>query len=710
MKKIFICFFLIFSLTASAQSSKKPVQKKQPASKQEIKKVMPEEEEDIDPEGDEVDKMIDDAIKKTSKDPAQGKKQMNALPNELNNNQIPKLSKKIIRATPATEATLLTDLKAMLTKAEAGLDPQIKNKLVSYAGNARQTGYEGVALWMDKQPDAALYLMLKACTLDPGDLVLLNNFSTCLSMSGLPDKAIPMLDYLKNNLPENATVLNNLGQAWLSLGNISNAKSLLEKAVKYDTTHPEANYSLSLIAARQGNNPQCAGFLDRSMEGSVNPTVYGQWSSHPSAKHPADIIRNHFKKFYKETPITKRWRLPGIPSSVKQAQEQDESILQFFQDLGETLNDISSRLPDILESTHQKETEIINQQNNERRNLKTLDDINRFHNKYRGYAHPLKFQAQLMFNSFIDDSYSNSFSKRLEQEEAARTEKIKALNNSLKAITEQITAINKQIDKIEGGENTDEEKQVQELQKKACALQKKFQIQELAGKAEINNQYIAKAEDLLNQKLQEELFWTALYHVPDNPYPYLYKCYEDYLKAIYKMRGLYPIPARPEIICEIEKDYYQSPQVTGELQFWEDSHCPVDIDWDVYYSGMTFNCKEVKIWAKYKGVGLDWTRKVDRETWETTESEISVTAGKEFEKKGPGGTKGSIGVEEKVTVKLDGNYIPVDLIVKGSVGVEVSAPGGIKAGTDIGSVEISVSSGMRGEGPVPGAIGKMFGN
>jgi hypothetical protein len=43
-------------------------------------------------------------------------------------------------------------------------------------------------------------------------------------------------------------------------------------------------------------------------------------------------------------------------------------------------------------------------------------------------------------------------------------------------------------------------------------------------------------------------------------------------------------------------------------------------------------------------------------------------------------------------------------------GVELSGPMGGKAGADLGSVEISVQGGLRGEGAVPDLVNKMFGD
>src|SRR6185295_8999974 len=135
-------------------------------------------------------------------------------------------------------------------------------------------------------------------------------------MSGMPEKAIPILEYLKNKLPNNATILNNLGQAQLGMGNIIKAKVLLEKAVLKEDMHPEANRSLSKIALKEGNIQKAVTYLEKAMAGGFDNETYNQWHKLAPGKDVAGFIRLNHKKYYKEVPITKRWMMPDIPSSV----------------------------------------------------------------------------------------------------------------------------------------------------------------------------------------------------------------------------------------------------------------------------------------------------------------------------------------------------------------------------------------------------------
>lgn len=303
---------------------------------------------------DEAQKMMDKAIGKMGKDRAEVKKKMAAVP-ESHLNEIPKVSTRLIAGTPATEAAILAYLNAILLKAQSALSPAKKTKAAQYFGKGRETGYYGVVFWINKEHDLALYLMLKACIEMPQDKLLLNNFATCLSISGLPEKAIPILDYISNKLPHNGNVFNNLKQAWLSLGNISKAKPLLEKAVSKDEVHSEANRSLGKIALKEGNTAKAVAYMGKSMTGGLTTEAFNQWSGIAPVKDVSIFIRANHKQNYKEVPITKRWVLPDIPSSVSEAQEKEQSLRQFFANLEATLSDMPDKIEELNNAKLEKE-------------------------------------------------------------------------------------------------------------------------------------------------------------------------------------------------------------------------------------------------------------------------------------------------------------------------------------------------------------------
>lgn len=131
--------------------------------------------------------------------------------------------------------------------------------------NAEAIGNEAVGFWTIGKPEIAVYIMGKACADNATDADLLSNFAAMLSMGGAPHRAIPLLEYLNKEYPDNTTILNNLGQAWFYLGEINKADANLEKVVKAFAYHPQANYTQCLIQQSKGNTPKAIEKMKNSL-------------------------------------------------------------------------------------------------------------------------------------------------------------------------------------------------------------------------------------------------------------------------------------------------------------------------------------------------------------------------------------------------------------------------------------------------------------
>lgn len=162
-------------------------------------------------------------------------------------------------AKGVTDAKTRSYVAAIHQKYTAKLDKEIievgnlayewtkQNKLSGYkAGNV------ALAFWLKGKPQTALYIMGKICSAED-DLDNLSNYAAMMSMLGGEHLAIPLLNSLNTKFPKNSTLLNNLGQAWLGLGEISKAEKYLDSAIRLNGYHPQANFSKSFIEESKGN-------------------------------------------------------------------------------------------------------------------------------------------------------------------------------------------------------------------------------------------------------------------------------------------------------------------------------------------------------------------------------------------------------------------------------------------------------------------------
>lgn len=188
---------------------------------------------------------------------------------------VPSKNATLIAAIPKitlTASTLPSYIKSLNDYIEKGIPADSKfiaeNVYAFFKTNkysAEMTGNEAIGFWTFGRPEIAVYIIGKACSDNATDADLLSNFSAMLSMGGAPHKAIPVLEYLNKQYPDNTTILNNLGQAWFYLGEMDKADEQLNKVVKAFAYHPEANYTQCLIAQSKGNTTKAIAKMKNSL-------------------------------------------------------------------------------------------------------------------------------------------------------------------------------------------------------------------------------------------------------------------------------------------------------------------------------------------------------------------------------------------------------------------------------------------------------------
>lgn len=204
-----------------------------------------------------------------------------------------------IPATPSA-AAMPAYVKKLETGIAAMLDPATKNEAEKFyaaaiADKSTTPANAAIGLWMGRMPLPAIYLMGKAAAMDPSDPNTLNNFASMLTMAGAEHLALPMLMHLNAQYPGNSTVLNNIGQAWFKLGEISKADQYLNNALAVYPNHSQANMTKAKILESKGDLNGAAQAVMRSMDETYNT-------------HKADQLRKYGKE---KTYEPKRMKLPS---------------------------------------------------------------------------------------------------------------------------------------------------------------------------------------------------------------------------------------------------------------------------------------------------------------------------------------------------------------------------------------------------------------
>lgn len=277
MKKYLLAFILLLAMAATFAQTK-PKQKEKPPTQKEMEDMMKEMQNAMDEMSPE-DKKTMDSMGIKMPDIKNIQKNMSGVSDA----QLQKAYENENRIVPEKDvARINSALAVTLSNSQMGayINKTHQAVLRKLSANAKTKGAEifqrvlklkfsiantAVGLWMDGKPTLALYLMGEACETDPANGINLNNYASFLTMCGAEELALPILNNLNKRYPQNSTLLNNIAQAWLGLGDIPRAEEFADKAIRIYAYHPQANMAKCLIEESKGNIPGAIAAAKKSI-------------------------------------------------------------------------------------------------------------------------------------------------------------------------------------------------------------------------------------------------------------------------------------------------------------------------------------------------------------------------------------------------------------------------------------------------------------
>ncbi len=140
----------------------------------------------------------------------------------------------------------------IMAKGDAAEIAIIKN-VTAKGKDAAHFGNAAILCMLQGHSQAAMGLSMKAVQTDPTNANWQNNMASLLSQYGYAEQAIPVLQKLRNEFDDNSTVLNNLAQAWFSLGALDSAKYFAAASIKSNPLNPDAMLCGGVIDEAEGN-------------------------------------------------------------------------------------------------------------------------------------------------------------------------------------------------------------------------------------------------------------------------------------------------------------------------------------------------------------------------------------------------------------------------------------------------------------------------
>jgi tetratricopeptide (TPR) repeat protein len=232
----------------------------------------------------------------------------------------PKKNTALLAAIPKklfTTAELAAYVKTLVKKFETSRSNQ---KTIAYVKKSypekNKTDYSRlcILLWYSGRQNEAVYVALRAAVSQPGDLLTLSNLCAFLNMSGYPHKSIPVLKHALSRDPNNTFLLNNCGQAYYQLGDMTTSSQYLGSCTRIDPYHVEANNTQGHIATAQGNTAAANTFYENSIKGGYNQSAADRLKQNRPDRRVEDIMEWPEPAQYPETDDNIPFQCPQIPT------------------------------------------------------------------------------------------------------------------------------------------------------------------------------------------------------------------------------------------------------------------------------------------------------------------------------------------------------------------------------------------------------------
>jgi len=192
-------------------------------------------------------------------------------------------------------------------------------KAVTAQQNPAQMQSVSIGQWLNKHPEQALLLSMESALKSPQEPAAWNNLAALYNMIGLEQKAVPILRYWLEKLPGNGMLLNNMGQAYLGMGDIDKATSYLQQCLAVDELNPEANHSMGMIAAFSNQVDKAMEYFQKELQVAYRRSTLAQIKRMGRRVHLLQLRKQRpglpHRDLFAEIGLSK-FRIPALPMTA----------------------------------------------------------------------------------------------------------------------------------------------------------------------------------------------------------------------------------------------------------------------------------------------------------------------------------------------------------------------------------------------------------
>jgi tetratricopeptide (TPR) repeat protein len=194
-----------------------------------------------------------------------------------------------------------------------------------------------IAEFYADKPVQSLLVSINSVLQNPSDVMGWNNLAAIMNMTGLEHKAIPILMNQLLSNPNSSLLLNNMGQAYLGLGDIGMAEMFLKKCLAEDPMNPEANRSMGMIRFANRQYEEGMQYFEKELAVAYRKSSMALMRSKNPAFNLLQLRKQH-KKIPQKNFIADlqlgRFKLPSLPATTDQTRIAKAQGDVFYQSVG----------------------------------------------------------------------------------------------------------------------------------------------------------------------------------------------------------------------------------------------------------------------------------------------------------------------------------------------------------------------------------------
>ena len=202
-----------------------------------------------------------------------------------------------------------------------------------------------IAEFYSDNPVQALLIAMQSALQNTAAPTAWNNLAALYNMSGLEHKAIPVLMRGLADDPGNSMLLNNMGQAFLGLGDIEQATSYLQQCLAQDPLNPEANRSMGMISYFNREYAKATKYFEQELEVAHRRSTLALMKQQGIKINLYQIRKKRtgipHKDFFEEIGFSK-FRLPALPKNAEEATTWRDENASYLKSLVSEFNFWSS--------------------------------------------------------------------------------------------------------------------------------------------------------------------------------------------------------------------------------------------------------------------------------------------------------------------------------------------------------------------------------